>query len=77
MQLQMHELSIALSLVDAIGEELPSLGAVSIRSVRVARRSNRETERAQGRRAIARRGDQRAITPQITRSPALPAGSVL
>jgi hydrogenase nickel incorporation protein HypA/HybF len=31
----MHELSIALSLVDAICEELPRLGAVSVRSVRI------------------------------------------
>jgi len=31
----MHELSIAVSLVDAICEELPKLGAVSIRSVRI------------------------------------------
>jgi len=31
----MHELSIALSLVDTICDELPKLGAVSVRSVRV------------------------------------------
>jgi hydrogenase nickel incorporation protein HypA/HybF len=31
----MHELSIAVSLVDAICEELPKLGDVSIRSVRI------------------------------------------
>jgi hydrogenase nickel incorporation protein HypA/HybF len=31
----MHELSIAVSLVDAICEELPHLGDVSVRSVRV------------------------------------------
>src|SRR4051794_25002965 len=31
----MHELSIAMSLVDAICEELPSLGAVRVRAVRV------------------------------------------
>jgi hydrogenase nickel incorporation protein HypA/HybF len=31
----MHELSIALSLVEAVCDELPRLGPVSIRSVRV------------------------------------------
>jgi len=31
----MHELSIAVSLVDAVCDELPKLGRVSVRSVRV------------------------------------------
>jgi hydrogenase nickel incorporation protein HypA/HybF len=31
----MHELSIALSLVDTVCDELPQLGRVSVRSVRV------------------------------------------
>ena len=31
----MHELSIALSLIDAVCEELPRLGAVTVKSVRV------------------------------------------
>jgi hydrogenase nickel incorporation protein HypA/HybF len=31
----MHELSVAMSLVDAICEELPQLGAVTVHSVRI------------------------------------------
>jgi len=31
----MHELSIAMSLVDAICDELPKLGSVTVRSVRI------------------------------------------
>ena len=31
----MHELSVAMSLVDAICEELPQLGEVTVRSVRI------------------------------------------
>lgn len=35
MHVAMHELSIAVSLIDAICDELPRLGRVSVRSVRV------------------------------------------